>query len=116
MDFQKKSTPEILISPKNKPIKDVPKRPEEKIPSFMEMSKDELIEYVAVHLLGIPVDPEAYKKDTVYQAKINLMFFKGMIAYVFLGFRDLGFPIEQYMEANKQRLKDIQSKAKILRV
>jgi hypothetical protein len=114
MDFEKKSGPEILMASNVKPIKDVPKRPEEKPAMIHELSTDELMEYAAMRLLVIPFDEKAYRKDDVYRNSYNVSFIKGMIAYAMLGFRDIGFPVEAFIQENAEKASSYLVRKRIL--
>jgi hypothetical protein len=99
-----------------KPVKDVPKRPEVKNPSLVEMSKDELIEFAAQRLIGLMAtfDANLYKKDTAYQNSFNVQIMWGLAAYSLLGFRDIGFPVSEFLEEYKKSLDRVQVKKRIL--
>jgi hypothetical protein len=116
MDYEKNSGPEIHISPENKPIKDVPKRPETKRPSMIEMSNDELMEFAAERLIGLPAtfDEKLYRTDNAYKNSFDIEFMYGVWAYSMLGFRDIKFPIEKFLEQYGKSLNRVQVRKRIL--
>ena len=114
MNYESKSTPEILIAPKNKPIQPPPARPEEKPAQLCDMTKDELIEYAANRLIGLPIDWNQYRKDTAYKTAVDKKVIEGIAAYAMLGLRDIGFPINAFLEDNQKKLEALQIKKRIL--
>jgi len=116
MDFENTSTPEIRMAPTVKPIKDVPKRPETKRKPMCKMSKDELMEFSAERLIGLMAtfDEKIYKTDTAYKNQFDIEFMYGVAAYAMLGYRDVGFPVEEFLEKYGSAIKNAQIKQKIL--
>ncbi|MFA5307596.1 MAG: hypothetical protein WC365_09165 [Candidatus Babeliales bacterium] len=116
MDFENTTTPEIRMAPTVKPIKDVPKRPETKRKSMCDMSKDELMEFAAERLIGLMAtfDEKLYRTDTAYKNTFDIEFMYGVAAYAMLGFRDVGFPVSQFLEQYGKSLQRVQIKKRIL--
>ena len=106
---------EYIANP-TKGVKDVPKRPEAKKPTLMNMSKDELMEFSAARLIGLMAtfDENLYRKDNAYQNTFNIQFMWGMAAYAMLGFRDVGFPISKFLEEYGKSIERVQVKKRIL--
>ena len=115
MNYESDKVPEIRIAPTTKPIKDVPKRPEEKPVMVYDLSKDNLIEYAATRLLAIPFDEKTFKTDDIYMKSYLASFIKGVIAYATLGFRDIGFPVSEFIEKNQQATEKALIRKRILR-
>ena len=116
MDFENTTTPEIRMAPTVKTIKDVPKRPETKRKSMCKMSKDELMEFAAERLIGLMAtfDEKIYRTDTAYKNTFDIEFMYGVAAYAMLGYRDIGFPVEEFLEKYGNAIKSVQIKQKIL--
>jgi hypothetical protein len=116
MDFENTVTPEIRMAPTVKPIKDVPKRPETKRKSMCNMSKDELMEFAAQRLIGLMsvFDEKLYRTDTAYKNALDIEFMYGVAAYAMLGFRDVKFPVEAFLEKYGKAIQSVQIKKRIL--
>ena len=116
MDFESTSSPEIRMAPTTKPIKDIPKRPETKRKPMCEMTKDELIEFSAARLIGLMAtfDEKLYRTDNAYKNTFDIEFMYGVAAYSMLGFRDVGFPVSQFLEEYGKSLKKVQIRKRIL--
>ena len=106
---------EYIVDPK-KDIKNFQKRPEAKKPVLTEMSKDELIEFAAQRLIGMMAtfDANLYKSDTAYHNEFNIQYMWGMSAYAMLGFKDIGFPISQFLEEYGKSLQKVVIRQKIV--
>ena len=115
MNYESKKTPEIHLAPENKPIKDVPKRPEEKPVMVYDLSTDDLMEYAATRLLAIPFDEKTFKTDDIYMKSYLVNFIKGTIAYATLGFRDIGFPVQEFINRNRENAEKALIRKRILR-
>lgn len=106
---------DFIIDPK-KDIKNFQKRPEAKKPVLTEMNKDELMSFAAERLIGMMAtfDANLYKSDTAYHNEFNIQFMWGVSAYSMLGFRDIKFPVELFLEEYGKSLKKVQVRKKIL--
>ena len=116
MDFKKNTSPEILIAPTVKPMHDIPKRPEAKRKSMIEMSTDELMEFAAERLIGLPAtfDEKLYRTDNAYKNSFDIEFMYGVWAYSMLGFRDIGFPVNKFLDQYGKSLNRVQVRKRIL--
>jgi hypothetical protein len=115
MNYESKQTPEIYLAPTVKPIKDIPKRPEEQPVMVYDLSKDNLMEYAATRLLAIPFDEKTFKTDDIYMKSYLASFIKGVIAYATLGFRDIGFPVNEFIEKQRTAAEKALIRKRILR-
>jgi hypothetical protein len=106
---------EYIANP-TKGVKDIPKRPDAQKPTLMNMTKDELMEFAAARLIGLMAtfDENLYKKDNAYQNTFNIQFMWGVAAYAMLGFRDVGFPIDKFLEEYGKSIERVNVKKRIL--
>jgi hypothetical protein len=116
MDYKKNNGPEILIAPTVKPMHDIPKRPETVRKPMFQMSKDELIEYAAERLIGLMAtfDEKLYRTDNAYKNEFDIQFMFGVSAYAMLGFKDIGFPVEEFLKKYSKSLTRVQVRKRIL--
>lgn len=85
---------QVRQAPKNKDISHkLPKRPEEKLPNFVEMSEPELMAVMA-STLKLKYDPLLYKTDQRYKAKVDAILMQGMVSMMISYLRDKGTNIE----------------------
>jgi len=107
---------EFNMNNTTKPIKDIVKRPEPKKISLVKMTQDELMEFAAERLIGMMAtfDEHLYRSDTAYKNSFDVQFMWGMAAYAMLGFRDIKFPIEKFLEEYGKSLNRVQVRKRIM--
>lgn len=85
---------QVRQAPKNKDISHkLPKRPEEKLPNFVEMSEPELLASMC-SCLRLRYDPLLYRTDTKYKAKVDSILMRGMVSMMVDYLRKQGHNLE----------------------
>ena len=116
MDYDRNEAPEIRIAPTEKSIKDVPKRTEAKRESLVNMTKDELMEFAAQNTIGLmsTFNKHLFKTDNAYEKEFLIYFMYGQVAYNMLGFRDIKFPVEEFLDSYHKKLSQFTIRKTIL--
>jgi hypothetical protein len=101
----KLGTPEIRIAPEHKDVSHkLPKRPNEEMPSFMQMSEAELMALMC-GTLRLKYNPLQYRSDQRYKAKVDSVLMTGMIALMTDYLRKQGTNIETVFKEGRIEIK-----------
>lgn len=102
---EKISTPQIRIAPEHKDISHkLPKRPEEKLPSFMQMSEAELLAHM-ISALRLKYNPLDYRSDPKYKAKVDSVLLGGMVSMMVDYLRKNGTDLEAVFKMGRIEVK-----------
>ena len=105
-DYTKNEGPEMRIAPEHKAINpdNIPQRPKENLPNFMQMNEAELLAMMC-SALRLKYDPLLYRTDPKYKAKVDSVLMTGMISMMVDYLRKNGTNIEAIFRSGRIEIK-----------